>query len=64
MSGLDLIVMVKSSSKSERSIDYPLTKIRLSIVGQGFECTYILIYRLRMVSRLTVAPFYGSLDGF
>ncbi len=27
-------------SKSGRSIDYPLTKIRLSILGQGFECMF------------------------
>ncbi len=31
--------MVKSSPKSGRSIDYPLTKIRLPILGQGFEYT-------------------------
>ncbi len=33
-----IIAIVKSSPKSGRSINYTLTKIRLSILGQGFEC--------------------------
>ncbi len=33
--------MVESSPKSGRSIDYPLTMIRLSIPGHGFECVNI-----------------------
>ncbi len=39
MTKVRLIAMVKSYPKSGKSIDYPLTKIKLSILGQGFECT-------------------------
>ncbi len=42
------LTLVKSSPKSGRSIDYPLTKIRLSILGQGFECTAIKYLGIRM----------------
>ena len=31
-------MMLRSSPKSGRLIDSPLTKIRLSILDQGFEC--------------------------
>ncbi len=39
----NVLAMVKSSPKSGRSIDYHLTNIRLSILGQGFECTVNLV---------------------
>ncbi len=35
--------MVKSSPKSAQSNDQPLTKLRPSILGKGFECWGILV---------------------
>ena len=43
------MTLVKSSPKSGRSIDYSLTKIRLGIHGQGFECELSINLKLHYV---------------
>ncbi len=46
MAKIWLTATVKFSPKSGRTIDYPLTKIRLSILGQGFECWHSNLFKL------------------
>ena len=57
--------MVKSSPKSGRSIDSPLTKIRLSILGQGFESSIFYVIPTCLSSHISDSirafMWYGTL---